>query len=630
MGIWPFLRREYVVSVRRGDLFRDRLRAAAAVGLAVAAWLIVWDYWLGWDRASVAGAALFAHVAFGLVVAMQTSVAIGLVIPVSKAVAGERDKKTLDALLATRLSGPEIVFGVMAAGLFRCANGLAATVPVVVLMVYLGGVDPWYGVVAGAGLAPTAVAVAALSAVATVESRTAGRAVRGAVGLMYVWFVFPALLPTLRGVLPAALPGWVIAPMLWALDSSPLGVAGNLPGLFPRPWGLVEGVFRMAALQLGVAAVLTAWAVWRLRPASRGLYDVEGRAGLLKALRAANRTLPKRRPCGSDPVFWNERYGYRVKNRVGRSAGRVVGLTSLGALVVVVWWLAAPAFAELAGRGYGPSAEAYSMPDVPPLTRVIVERLIVRTYNAARPGQARLELNLGLRNISAILAMGFVVTTLSYGAAGVVGERQRDTWLGLLATPLTGRDVVRGKSLGALWRSRTTVAALLGLWTVGLAAGAVHPLGYLTALAWLAASCVLYPTIGVAAGLQQETPTLPLNPTAWPLRLLTWLGAAGLTMALPIVLASASLFTYEDVHAAAGSGPLPEFEGWWIRPWIGARAVVFACLAGTAAVAVFAVRYPRALAASFDALVGRPCRPGGLEPKEEGGLQPQFQRAASA
>ena len=107
----------------------------------------------------------------------------------ARAIASERDRKTLDALLATRLSSPQIVLGVMAAGLFRFANGLAATLPVVVLMVYLGGVDPRFASLACVGLASTAVGVAALSAVASVESRTAGHAARAAVGLLYAWFV---------------------------------------------------------------------------------------------------------------------------------------------------------------------------------------------------------------------------------------------------------------------------------------------------------------------------------------------------------------------------------------------------------------------------------------------------------
>lgn len=51
----------------------------------------------------------------------------------------------------------------------------------------------------------------------------------------------------------------------------------NLVGAFPRG-PLVGAVLRMIAFQLARATVLVLWAIARLRPASRAVYDVEGRA----------------------------------------------------------------------------------------------------------------------------------------------------------------------------------------------------------------------------------------------------------------------------------------------------------------------------------------------------------------
>jgi hypothetical protein len=173
----------------------------------------------------------------------------------------------------------------------------------------------------------------------------------------------------------------------------------SLIGVFPRPRGLVAAFFRLAVFQVAVALALVAWAIWRLRPASRALYDVEGRIAMLRALRAAVRSLPRRRACGFDPVFWNDVYSYSAKTKAGRVAGRLVRLTTAGMLVVGTWWFAAPAFVELSERGYGPSAEAYTIPDTSPLARVIVERAILRSGSAAelagetgrglRPGSGR-------------------------------------------------------------------------------------------------------------------------------------------------------------------------------------------------------------------------------------------------
>ena len=149
----PFLKREMVTSVRCARVIRDRLIALLLVAWGVAGCVVVWDEW-GWDRTSVREAAWFALVAFGLTAFAQAGIAIGLVVgQVAPAIASERDRKSLDALLTTQLSGAEIVVGTMAAGLLRAANGLAAALPLVVLMVFLGGVDPGLVLLSGAGLA---------------------------------------------------------------------------------------------------------------------------------------------------------------------------------------------------------------------------------------------------------------------------------------------------------------------------------------------------------------------------------------------------------------------------------------------------------------------------------------------
>lgn len=601
--------REYVVSLGRASLFRDRLVAATLAGASVVGCLAAWD-WYGLDRGSVRGAATFARAAFGVLVAVQGFVAAGFTLAAASSIASERDGKMLDSLLATRLSSAEIVLGVMAAGLFRAANAGLATVPVMVLLVYLGGADPWLPPLACVGLAATAVEVVALAVAASVESRTAARAGVAAGGLFYALFVGPATLLMLRAVFMPPLPTWALTPLLWALDGSPFGLAVNLAGVMPRPWGVVEGVFRMAAIQVAVAAVLTAWAIARLRPASRAQYDVEGRSGVLRSLREANRRPSPRRPCGADPVFWNEAYAYRIRNRAARWASRATRLAWIALLAVGVRWFAEPAFAELAERGYGPSAEADRMPAMNPLTRVMAERLAAVPSDPPAPGQARLEFSLALRQFTSILALGLATTACGFGLESVARERRRDTWTGLLATPLTGGQIVRGKVLGALWRGRETVAILLILWWLGLASGAVHPLGFLAVVAWVVVSGPLFAAMGVARALKPEDERWPLAPSRWPRAIATVVAGSCLLTLVPAALASASLFTYEDLRAAAAGGPFTPLEGWTLGRWLGARGVALTFLAALAATGAGAFLYLTSLSRSFDALVGRPHRPG--------------------
>src|SRR4051794_10720678 len=116
MSLGPFLRRELITSVRRGGAFNDRFIAVVLVTAAIAGCVGFWDWW-GWDRASVAGAARFAEVTSRLIVVALTLIAIGESLRVARSIASERDRKSLDALLATRLSGAEIVLGTIVAGL---------------------------------------------------------------------------------------------------------------------------------------------------------------------------------------------------------------------------------------------------------------------------------------------------------------------------------------------------------------------------------------------------------------------------------------------------------------------------------------------------------------------------------
>ncbi len=299
MFLGPFLRREMITSVRSGKVIRDRLIALLLVAGVVAGCVLVWDEW-GWDRTSVREAAWFALVAFGLTAFAQAGIAIGLVVgQVAPAIASERDRKSLDALLATQLSSAEIVVGTMAAGLLRAANGLAAAVPLVVLIVFLGGVDPGLVLLSGAGLASTALAAAAISVVASVGARTRGRAVSIAVGLVLAWFALPPAFLTLRMFLWTGGPRWLTQAALWLLDSSPFGGGLSLLGVMPRTSSIIESVLRMMALETAGAAVLTLWTAWaRARP-RRALEDAEGQSATLRMLRQWMRAAGRAHPAAT-------------------------------------------------------------------------------------------------------------------------------------------------------------------------------------------------------------------------------------------------------------------------------------------------------------------------------------------
>jgi hypothetical protein len=609
MPLGPFLRRELILSVRSSRAFADRRNAVLLTALGVVGVFLLWDYW-GWDRTSVSGGHRFGLAMFFVAVAGMVLFALGVIIPqVAGAIASERDRKSLDALLASRFAGSEIVLGALAAGLFRSANALSAALPIAVLLVFLGGVAPIWVTLTGVGLASMALFVASFSVVASVEGRTGVRAVNLASGLFGLWTVSPFLFVVLRPFVWPGAPAWLTSAVVATLDSTPLGLLTNFGGLLPRPGGPAGAIFRMVAWQSVGSLALVAWAIARLRPASRGLYDVEGEATRIKQLKAAIRRPPRRPPCFDDPVLWYEVYAIRSSNAIMRMLGKLLWLAWFVALVLGIWWFARPAFEELMERGYGPCREAFSMPELNPLVRLLISKIHPTLAFEPATGQARLELNIVLRQLTGMYSLGFVFVALSAAFESVKGERRRDTWLGLIATPLTGREILRGKTQGSLWKARDGAIMMIGLWTIGLLAGAIHPIGLLAAISFLVASGAFFPALGLLMALMECNPEKKGVEALSIVHVPALLAGLVLLTVGPLALAWASLLTFEDVDAIVRSGPFIQFGDSKLKKLMGARLVVAAWLAGTAVLAVGAVILTRANARRFDEAVGRPTRP---------------------
>src|SRR5262249_13899428 len=131
MPFGPFLRKELIIAARRRDTYVSRASSAGVLLVAIGA-MEACAYAFGWDRASVAGQGDFAMRVLGLVAGLtMVSVLMAAPIQVAPVVAIERDKKSLDALLTTPLTGAEVVAGKLAAGLLNFAGGTLAGVPVV-------------------------------------------------------------------------------------------------------------------------------------------------------------------------------------------------------------------------------------------------------------------------------------------------------------------------------------------------------------------------------------------------------------------------------------------------------------------------------------------------------------------
>ncbi len=619
MQLGLFFRRALITRARRGSAFHDRVAAVILVPVLVAGCVLFWDR-CDWDRTSVAGSALFGLSAFALIVFTQAIVAAAIVDrEVAPSIASERDRKSLDGLLASRLSAAEIVVGMMVMGLVRGANWLAAALPVVVLIAIVGGVPPMLVMLTAAGLGSCAFAAAALAVAVSVSAPNHSRALSVSIGPLVAWLELPLVVEFLLPLVWRGCPRFLVHAVHWLVDGSPagVGVSAVLPTLVPRPFGIIEAILRMIALQVSGASALFLWATWQLRPASRALHDGEGPPALRWLRRLSRRRPRPRRPCGDDPVLWNELYSQCTASLGGRIVAGLASLVGIGVVALGTSWFALPAFAELAERGYGATKQGFIMPEGNPLARVLVGKLLIPA-GAAVPGQARLEFNLALRQFSALLVMLYVVMVCGTAAMSVILEYERNTWHSLIATSLTGWENLRARMLAAIWRARGAAWTLIALWAVGLFAGAVHPLGFLSGVAGLIAIGAFYAALGVALSLRigqrKQTKHMII------LLVLCVLPLGGLVILVPgrgsVLLGAcstpfliwSSLFSYEDIWSVVHSGVLPELGRTSIKPGASARMVLAACWLATIAHAVGAFFLTQSTCRRFDSLVGRPVR----------------------
>ena len=100
---------------------------------------------------------------------------------------------------------------------------------------------------------------------------------------------------------------------------------------------------------------------------------------------------------------------------------------------------------------------------------------------------------------------------------------------------------------------------LIALWTVGLMAGAVHPLGFLAAVTGLAVLAWFCSALGVSRSLREGGMKRAGHPLALVVRLVAALGVILLLVAISGALAWLSLLSYEDVFSVVHSGAFPQF-----------------------------------------------------------------------
>jgi ABC-type transport system involved in multi-copper enzyme maturation permease subunit len=421
---------------------------------------------------AIIGAQLFASVAW------LQAIAVLVLTPalVAGAIGEDRERKVLSYLLASPLSAAEIVLGKLAARLVNLATLILVGLPVVSLALFLGGVDPaslWLGF--GATMSGLFF-LAALSIFISTFSKRPRDAILIAYLLETLWLFSPPLERALA--FSQWIGEWVVAarPVTeYVINTSPMVLMyGNW---FRSSGALIDTVSWMIGLQVLYGALLLAWSTLRLRAVERGERLV-GLHWLGFEQSAGTRPLRSRRPVGDDPMLWKECAEAFSTGGLGKTAAlAILWLAFLAGVGYWVYEAGIPALEEMANYGYGSTS----------------------------PANSRYFLNTGVRSFLMCLYPLTALFLAVTAATGFTSEKEKDTWTSLVATRLEGGEIIRAKILGAFWRVRGLMAAMLVACLIGLVGGAVHPLGLLLCAVSTAVYAFSFAALGTYVSLRVKS-----------------------------------------------------------------------------------------------------------------------------
>ena len=403
---------------------------------------------------------------------------VGLLTPVIVAgcIAEEKERRTLEFVLATDLRGREIVLGKLAARVAGMLLLLLTGLPVLSFLEFIGGITPEELLAAMLVSVITLFSVAVVGITASVLSRRSRGAIISTFVILLGYLVLSGLAQAARftdfgrGSLDIA--NWTVEgsdvidafqagnPIIQVVDLVSLQESG-------APYGdALHDIVSDYAIFHGIASlVLLTWSVLRLRPVALS----QSAGG--KTRQKRRRRLPA---IGDAPMFWKEIYverGHRLHLLLRIGMAIIVLASLLPALYVMYDYLihAIPTWTDLLR------------------TSTWKELLLVPFTDAGSHfasassdwhlTQLQRDMNRWVRVAFAIIGSLMLLAITVRAAGSITGERARQTLDDLLATRLTNREIIDAKWIGSVLGVRRGfywLGAILGL---GLLTGGVSVIG---------------------------------------------------------------------------------------------------------------------------------------------------------
>ena len=346
-------------------------------------------------------------------------------------IATERERRTIEYLFTTDLANHEIILGKLCARLALLGQFVLVGVPILYIFRLMGGIPASLLFTTLLLAASTSLLLAAISVCISVWSPRARDAT------VRVYLVLAALLfvPMIFYGMSAS---GILTGHLWQTFGTPvvdfclaINPIWTLTSAIGNQLAIGIGldmslVFRSVGFQLLVSLASILWATFavrrvHLRDASQGAVKKTGRRSL---------RFPRWRPqLGNQPMVWKEMFAGTAATKLG-FAGNVAAALILVTAVGLTLYV----FIESISRSWGNSGDEFF------------------GY---------------LAGLTGTLGTGMLLLLAARAAGLFTQEKERDTWLSLMATPLTGGEIVRGKTWGNLYSLRWAFVVLLACWSLG-------------------------------------------------------------------------------------------------------------------------------------------------------------------
>jgi ABC-type transport system involved in multi-copper enzyme maturation permease subunit len=436
------------------------------------------------DPDSLATHAEMARTFFLLFFGIQM-LAIGLLTPVMVAgcITEEKERRTLEFVLATDLRGREIVLGKLAARVAGMLLILMTGLPILVSLQFFGGILPEEILGAMFISLVTLFSVAALSIASSVLLQRSRDAILSVFAAILGYLVLSGALEPVRysqfGRAGITIGRWTVenyAVIDFIQAGNPFRQVVALVNLQDAgaAYGesLRERVIAYAVFHGLIMFACLGWALFRLRP----LALAQGNGG--RPRRTRRRRLPV---IGDSPMLWKEIFTER--------GVRLHVLLRLAILLIVMASFLPPAFSfyryiHKARPDWGDLA---AVPFIDAWNRSVGFELYDLQY----------EVNEWIRITFALVGSLMLIAVSMRAAGSITGERARQTLDDLLTTPLTNLEIVSAKWIGSLLGNRRGFYWMGGIFLVGLVMGGVDLLGIAAAVFAWCAYAVFFASIGL-------------------------------------------------------------------------------------------------------------------------------------